>query len=59
MRGATELEQEVIELRFGLKDGFPYTLEEVERELSVPNERIREIEASALKRLRQQGSSGD
>jgi RNA polymerase primary sigma factor len=45
-------EREVIELRFGLKDGHARTLEEVGRQLNVTRERIRQIEGNALKRLR-------
>ncbi len=45
-------EREVIILRFGLRDGHPRTLEEVGREFSVTRERIRQIEAKALRKLR-------
>lgn len=45
-------EQKVIELRFGLKDGKPRTLEIVGREFGVTRERIRQIEAKALRKLR-------
>ncbi|MBI4091137.1 RNA polymerase sigma factor RpoD [candidate division WWE3 bacterium] len=45
-------EQKVIELRFGLKDGRPRTLEEVGKEFGVTRERIRQIEAKALRKLR-------
>ena len=45
-------EKRVIELRFGLKDGLSRTLEEVGRELNVGKERIRQIEAKALRKLR-------
>lgn len=48
----TEREQKVLKLRFGLEDGRPRTLEEVARELNVTRERIRQIEAVALRRLR-------
>jgi RNA polymerase primary sigma factor len=48
----TEREREVIELRFGLKDGQPRTLEEVGRQFNVTRERIRQIEAKALKKIR-------
>jgi len=47
-----EREKRVIQLRFGLKDGHPRTLEEVGREFSVTRERIRQIEAKALRKLR-------
>lgn len=48
----TDREREVIEQRFGLKDGSPRTLEEVGRQFSVTRERIRQIEAKALRKLR-------
>jgi RNA polymerase primary sigma factor len=44
-------EQEVLEMRFGLKDGRSRTLEEVGREMGVTRERIRQIEAKALRKL--------
>ena len=49
----TEREQTVIELRFGLKDGRPRTLEEVGHEFGVTRERIRQIESKTLLKLRQ------
>ena len=45
-------EQKVLKLRFGLDDGRPRTLEEVGREFNVTRERIRQIEAKALRKLR-------
>ncbi|MCD8118964.1 MAG: RNA polymerase sigma factor RpoD [Lachnospiraceae bacterium] len=45
-------ERQVIILRFGLEDGHPRTLEEVGREFNVTRERIRQIEAKALRKLR-------
>ena len=48
----TEREQKVLKLRFGLIDGRPRTLEEVGREFNVTRERIRQIEAKALRKLR-------
>jgi RNA polymerase primary sigma factor len=48
----SERERTVLELRFGLKDGSERTLEEVGRQLNVTRERIRQIEAKALKKLR-------
>ena len=48
----TEREQRVLILRFGLKDGRTRTLEEVGREFNVTRERIRQIEAKALRKLR-------
>lgn len=48
----TEREQKVLRLRFGLDDGRPRTLEEVGRQFNVTRERIRQIEAKALRKLR-------
>ncbi len=48
----TPREEKVIRLRFGLDDGRPRTLEEVGEEFSVTRERIRQIEAKALRKLR-------
>jgi RNA polymerase primary sigma factor len=45
-------EQQVLSLRFGLKDGYPRTLEEVGRLFKVTRERIRQIEAKALRKMR-------
>ena len=47
-----EREQEVLELRFGLVDGTSHTLEEVGKRFNVTRERIRQIEAKALRKLR-------
>ena len=53
MLGAlTEREQKIIKLRFGLEDGKSHTLEEVGQEFAVTRERIRQIEAKALAKLR-------
>ncbi len=53
MLGAlTDREQKIIRLRFGLEDGKQHTLEEVGQEFSVTRERIRQIEAKALAKLR-------
>lgn len=48
----TPREQKVLQMRFGIKDGRPRTLEEVGKEFDVTRERIRQIEAKALRKLR-------
>ncbi len=48
----TDRERKVLELRFGLGDGYPRTLEEVGRQFRVTRERIRQIEAKALRKMR-------
>jgi RNA polymerase primary sigma factor len=48
----TERERKVLELRFGLGDGFSRTLEEVGHQFNVTRERIRQIEAKALRKMR-------
>ena len=48
----TEREQHVLELRFGLSNGYEHTLEEVGKQYRVTRERIRQIEAKALRKLR-------
>lgn len=48
----TEREQSVLDLRFGLNDGYPRTLEEVGQQFDVTRERIRQIEAKALRKMR-------
>ena len=53
----TEREQKVLKLRFGLEDGRSRTLEEVGKEFDVTRERIRQIEAKALRKLRQPSRS--
>ncbi len=49
----TYREREIIKLRFGLGDGYPYTLEEVGRIFRVTRERVRQIEAKAMHKLQQ------
>ena len=51
----TDREQQVLILRFGLKDGKPRTLEEVGQHFNVTRERIRQIEGKALTKLRNRG----
>jgi len=53
----TEREEKVIKLRFGLDDGRPRTLEEVGKEFNITRERIRQIEAKALRKLKHQSRS--
>jgi len=52
LKTLTEREQEVLTLRFGLADGYSRTLEEVGRKFTVTRERIRQIEAKALRKMR-------
>ena len=53
LRSLAPREREVIELRFGLRDGTPKTLDEVARQYGITRERIRQIEARGLLKLRQ------
>ncbi|HUS39620.1 MAG TPA: sigma-70 family RNA polymerase sigma factor, partial [Pirellulales bacterium] len=46
-------EREILRLRYGLADGYSYTLEEVGQIFSVTRERVRQIEAKAVRKLRQ------
>ena len=52
LRTLTPREAQVIELRYGLIDGRPRTLEEVGKQFKITRERIRQIEAKALRKLR-------
>ena len=52
LKTLTPREERVLSLRFGLEDGHPRTLEEVGKEFNVTRERIRQIEAKALRKLR-------
>ena len=52
LKSLTPREERVLTLRFGLDDGQPRTLEELGREFNVTRERIRQIEAKALRNLR-------
>jgi RNA polymerase primary sigma factor len=53
LRDLTPREQKILEMRFGLIDGITRTLEEVGKEFTVTRERIRQIEAKALEKIRQ------
>ena len=52
LQGLTEREEKVLRLRFGLEDGRTRTLEEVGKEFNVTRERIRQIEAKAIRKLK-------
>ena len=52
LKSLSPREEKTIRLRFGLEDGFEHTLEEVDRNFAVTRERIRQIEAKALRKLR-------
>jgi len=52
LKTLTERERRILEMRFGLIDGYQYTLEEIGRMYKVTRERIRQIEAKALRKLR-------
>jgi RNA polymerase primary sigma factor len=52
LKGLSERERRILEQRYGLMDGCPRTLEEVGRQYEVTRERIRQIEAKALRKLR-------
>lgn len=58
LRELTPREQKILKIRFGLEDGVTHTLEEVGKEFGVTRERIRQIEAKALDKIRQHKSIG-
>jgi len=53
--GLSARQRRVLELRFGLNDGQPHTLEEIGGHLNITRERVRQIEADALKKMRHPG----
>lgn len=57
LKRLTPREEEIIRMRFGLEDGSEHTLEEVGQNYNVTRERIRQIEANALRKLRHPGWS--
>ncbi len=53
----SEREQQILKMRFGLEDGVSHTLEEVGKAFGVTRERIRQIEAKALEKIREHGKA--
>ena len=53
MEGLNYREREILRLRYGLADGYSYTLEEVGKIFSVTRERVRQIESKAVRKLQQ------
>ena len=53
MEALNHREREIIRLRYGLTDGYSYTLEEVGKIFSVTRERVRQIESKAVRKLQQ------
>jgi RNA polymerase primary sigma factor len=58
LKDLTPREQKILKIRFGLEDGVTHTLEEVGHEFGVTRERIRQIEAKALEKIRDSGLVG-
>jgi RNA polymerase primary sigma factor len=58
LRKLSPREERIIRMRFGFEDGNPHTLEEVGQAFAVTRERIRQIEAKALRKLRHPSRSG-
>jgi RNA polymerase primary sigma factor len=58
LKDLTPREQKILKIRFGLEDGVTHTLEEVGHEFGVTRERIRQIEAKALEKIRDSGMVG-
>jgi RNA polymerase primary sigma factor len=56
LKDLTDREQRILAMRFGLDDGVTHTLEEVGKEFGVTRERIRQIEAKAIERIREHDS---
>ena len=54
----SEREEEIIRLRFGIGREMPYTLEEIGRVMGLSRERVRQIEATALKKIQQAEEKG-
>jgi RNA polymerase primary sigma factor len=57
LRTLSPREEQVIRMRFGLNDGVPHTLEDVGAYFNITRERIRQIEAKAIRKLRRQSRS--
>ena len=58
LKTLTPREEKIIKMRFGMEDGSEHTLEEVGHSFAVTRERIRQIEAKALRKLRHPSRSG-
>ena len=55
LKTLTYREREIIKLRYGIGDGYTYTLEEVGRIFKVTRERVRQVEAKAIRKLQHPG----